>query len=323
VIRGRNVQGKVVVVTGANSGLGYETCRVFTCNGAHVVGLVRDQKKGAEFVSSIQKDVKAKTGKEGKVDFMLCDLNSLASVRRFTDAYIARGLPIHVLILNAGLMVPPVLTTDDGFDSQFGVNHIAHHLLTTRLLDVLKRSAPARVVVLSSAGHMISGIRWEDVLFTLPGTYNKWVAYGQSKTANLLFAKWLNELMRRQNVLVTVNAVHPGTISTGLKRHSDDADAKMMAAYRIRWKTVPQGAAGHVWVATAPQFETEGGHYADGFTLDQNAPHANDMKAAERLWALTERMIAEGPSAAAPTAEVRAAHAARTAAVPAAPPKTS
>jgi len=145
------------------------------------------------------------------------------------------------------------------------------------------------------------------MMFSISGTYNKWISYGQSKTANILFAKWLNELLRRQNANVTVNALHPGVIRTNLSRHMDESDTKMILSRPFRYKTIPQGAATTVWVATDPEFEKSGGNYCFDCAIQTPMAYAADLKAAERLWALTERMIAQGPSSVAPTPEAIAA----------------
>jgi len=197
-LKGVNVAGKVVVVTGANIGIGLETARVFAKAGAHVIGAVRDMKKAEAAFDKIRKSVK-----DCNLTAMSLDLNDLKSVREFAAAFKAKNLPLHILICNAGIMALKERTlTAQKFEAQFGVNHVAHHLLVNLLLDVVKKSAPARIVVLSSGAHQRGNIVWDDI--QSEKKYDKWLAYAQSKTANILFAKHLNSLLAKENAKVEV-----------------------------------------------------------------------------------------------------------------------
>jgi len=167
-LKGINVAGKVVVITGANNGIGLETARVFAKAGAHVIGAVRDMKKADAVFDPIRKS-------GGKIDAMSLDLNSLKSVRTFADAFKAKNLPLNILICNAGIMAVKDRTlTEDNLEMQFGVNYVAHHLLVKLLLEVIKKSAPARIVMLSSLAHQISGINFDDINFEKKNIINGW-----------------------------------------------------------------------------------------------------------------------------------------------------
>jgi len=284
-VKGMDFKGRVFLVTGANTGLGLETARVLVAHNAHVVVTVRDEAKCKTTLETLRKEA----GKEARVDGVVMDLNSLRSVRDGARQFIEKKLPLHVLILNAGVMACPPGVTADGFETQLGVNHVAHHLFTSLLLPVLRASAPARIVALSSGAHFRGGIKWDDMHF-VKTPYNKYLSYAQSKTANILFARWLNALLQRENARITVNALNPGPIMTDLGRHLTAAEIAAFPAFR--WKTIPQGAATQVIAATAPEYATQGGLYLDNANPAVSAPHASDMAQAERLWEATEKMIA-------------------------------
>jgi NAD(P)-dependent dehydrogenase (short-subunit alcohol dehydrogenase family) len=291
----RSYRGATVVITGANSGIGFETARVFARADAHVVVTVRDDAKGKETVSAIQSEYKG-----ANIEYVKMSLESLSSVRQCGEAFMKRGLPVHLLILNAGVMACPYAVTEDKFELQMGVNHIAHQLFATLLLPAVKRAAPSRIIMLSSVAHVRSDIRWSDPLWTGAGSYDKWVAYGQSKTANILFAKHLNAMMIREGVQVSVNAVHPGGIVTNLRRHLDASDAATFAARVLRWKSIAEGAASTLVAATADAYaepKAGGGHYIVDCNVARPLPYAEDMTSAALLWELTERWISQGPSA--------------------------
>ncbi len=323
-MKGQNIAGRVFVVTGGNSGIGYEAVRVLAGAGAKVIFTARDQKKIDETVAELKKGQAS-----ADVTGMICSLENLKSVKSFAEAYIKRDLPLHVLILNAGVMACPPSLTDDKFEMQIGVNHIAHHYLTTLLLPVLKKSAPARVVVLSSGAHRRHNVNFDDLHWTKAGSYDPWFAYGSSKTANILFAKQLNADMKKQGVKIVANAVHPGVIATNLGRHiaggmnsivaaaakpaaagdskDSKSDVKAAAAaptpaptgsavlpvnFIPRMKSIAQGAATTLLVATNPKWATEGGLYFSDCNPFTPLPYAQDMAAAEKLWKLTEAEIA-------------------------------
>jgi len=283
---GRGLKGRVAVVTGGNSGIGFETARVLAKQGAKVIVTVRDEKKANEAVAALKKEVP-----NGDVDAMVCALDSLKSVRAFAANFTARKLPLHLLILNAGIMAPPRATTEEKFESQFGVNHIGHFLLTDQLLPIVKASGPSRIVVLSSGAHWRGDVNWNDLQWEK--SYDKWLAYGQSKTANILFAKQLQENLKKEGAKVTVNAVHPGVIRTNLSRSIPaDEQHAMVAQPRFRFKSVGQGASTTLVAALSPDLEGNGGNYMMNCVVTPPAKYAADMDAAARLWKITVDLIA-------------------------------
>ena len=229
----------------------------------------------------------------------LLDLTSLDSVRAFAAGFLAAHDELHLLVNNAGVMNTPYGTTTEGFELQFGTNHVGHFLLTCLLVPALVAGAPSRVVNLSSGGHMGSDIVWDDPNFE-HREYDKFAAYGQSKTANILFSVELDRRLGARGV--HAYAVHPGMIATELGRYmtKDDMTALMERAKRgpsggmPPRKSIEQGAATTVWAATAPGLEQQGGTYlADCQVTDQHAPWARDPQSAQRLWMLSEELVGE------------------------------
>jgi NAD(P)-dependent dehydrogenase (short-subunit alcohol dehydrogenase family) len=301
VVDGIDLGGRNVIVTGAASGIGVETARALAAAGAEVTLGVRSVEKG----EGVARDIRASAAR-GSVRVAALDLADFASVRRFADAFLARSVPLHVLVNNAGIMACPLARTAEGFESQFATNHLGHFLLAARLAPALRAAKRSRVVSLSSTGHRLSGIVFEDVHFERRD-YHKWLAYGQSKTANALFAV---ELERRgRDAGISANAVHPGGIMTGLQQHLAreemdamgwlDADGKP----RVGFKSPAQGAATSVWAATAPELEGRGGRYLEDCNESEPAqkdkpfagfhPHAMDPETAKRLWTVSEEMLGE------------------------------
>jgi NAD(P)-dependent dehydrogenase (short-subunit alcohol dehydrogenase family) len=233
-----------------------------------------------------------------RVEVDRLDLLEPASIDAFAARFVASGRPLHVLVNNAGIMAPPLMRDARGFESQLGTNHIGHFQLTARLWPALRAAKGARVVSLSSRGHSRAGIDFDDPQFERRG-YDKWIAYGQSKTANALFALALDA--RGEPHLVRAFAVHPGAVMTDLVR---SLPAEELQAIRARlvgstYKTTEQGAATSVWCATSPQLDDMGGVYcedadiatpvaADAIQLGGVRPWAMDPEAAERLWGLSE-----------------------------------
>jgi NAD(P)-dependent dehydrogenase (short-subunit alcohol dehydrogenase family) len=304
VIVGHDLTGKRVVITGANIGLGAETARVLAHAGAEMVLAVRNVEAGREVAARIA----AETGREPRV--LLLDLGSLASVRAFAAEF--GDVPINYLINNAGVMALPLGKTVDGFETQIGVNHFGHFLLTQLLLPNLIKGRPARVVQLSSSGHIWSGVDFDDLHFE-NREYNPWTSYGQSKTANVLFAVELTRRYRDQGV--TANAVMPGRIiETGLSRHTDADIYNQMPpmspavvkdeepAPTSPAKTIPQGVATTIWAVVAPELERLGGLYLEDCSIAKPWSEANprrgvkdwaqDPVAAERLWELSAAAVA-------------------------------
>ncbi|MET0181117.1 MAG: SDR family NAD(P)-dependent oxidoreductase [Novosphingobium sp.] len=298
VAAGHDLSGKRVVITGASSGLGAETARVLGVMGADHVLAARD----TAACESLADDLEQKTGRRAQV--VRLDLGDLGSVRACARAIGAA--PIHVLINNAGVMATPFGRTKDGFETQFGVNHLGHFVLTRALLPSLEAGAPARVIQLSSAGHIWSRIDFDDLDFE-GREYNPWVAYGQSKTANILFAVELTRRYRDKGI--TANAVMPGRIDeTGLGRHTTAQAVAVMPPMSVtegatppdpavRMKTTAEGAATTVWAALAPELEGVGGLYLEDCAVAQPwssarprrgvKPYALDPALAARLWQLS------------------------------------
>ncbi len=302
VIAGVDLAGKTAIVTGAASGIGVETARALASAGARVVMPVRSRDK-AEAVAA---DIRATTG-NAKVEVADMDLADFASVRAFADAFIAAGAPLDLLINNAGIMATPERRIMDGFELQFGTNHLGHMLLTCRLAPALLKGAPGRVVELSSIGHRRASINFDDPNFQ-HHPYDKWEAYGQAKTANSLFAVGLNRRLEPKGV--NAYAVHPGGIMTGLQRDMSAAEIKAFGwvddegRINDRFKTVSGGASTSVWCATSPLLAAGGGVYCEDCNIAQAVPAddpsfagvrpwAIDPDAAERLWTLSERLLGE------------------------------
>lgn len=296
VLSGTDLSGLNVLVTGTSAGLGVETARALADHGATVVGVVRDLDKARRNLDEA-----------GAADVTLyeADLASLASIRRFTDTFLSDGLDrIDVVIANAGIMACPQGQTDDGFDLQFGTNHLGHFLLVNRLMPLLLTGSPARVVLLSSAGHRLSDVNLDDPGFERT-PYDAWVSYGRAKTANVLFAVELDRRLRDRGVRAT--AVHPGVILTELGRHLTDetlnAMAKARGSRQLKFKTIPQGAATSVWAGFVARPDDVGGRYCEDGAVapvidDSNQSpgvmrYALDPSRAEALWALSEEMVGE------------------------------
>jgi NAD(P)-dependent dehydrogenase (short-subunit alcohol dehydrogenase family) len=309
VIEGIDLSGRHAIVTGASSGIGVETARALASVGAAVTLAVRDTDAGRRTATQIQDA----TGNES-VDVRPLDLADLASVAAFVATWTG---PLHILINNAGVMALPELElTQDGWELQFATNHLGHFALALGLHDGLAAAGDARIVSLSSRGHLRSPVVFDDINFK-SRPYDPWLAYGQSKTANVLFAVGATDRWAADGV--TANAVHPGGImETNLARHMDPEQVAQLRAAAastgsttqtingapIRFKTIAQGAATSVLVATSPRLEGVGGRYFEdcneaerlpsdnvGTAPSGVAPYALDPDAAERLWELSLRAV--------------------------------
>jgi NAD(P)-dependent dehydrogenase (short-subunit alcohol dehydrogenase family) len=302
VIAGHDLSGKEAIVTGGTSGLGYQTALALATAGAQVVVTSRDPARGGAAAAALR----AHTGNQ-KVVYRQLDLTSIGSVTGWARRHAAAGRPLHILVNNAGVMAPPVTRTADGFELQFGVNHLAHFALTCGLLPALRAAGSARVICLTSSAHRRSDIDYGDPNYRRR-PYDPWQAYGQSKTANALFAAAFTTRVRGQGV--TANAVMPGAIRTGLQRHLSaaqlrergwlDAEGGWAAA---GWKTAEQGAATSVWAAVAPELEGAGGRYLEDCAIavpwtgpgqlpgGHYLPYAMDPGNAGRLWELSSRLL--------------------------------
>ena len=303
VLAGLSLHGKVALVTGGYSGIGLETVRALAGQGARVIVPVRDRAKATP----------ALAGVAGQVEAVDLDLGHLPSVHGLCQT-LASTLPrLDLLINNAGIMACPETRVGPGWEAQFATNHLGHMALTLGLLGLLQRTGGARVVALSSTGHKISGIRWDDVHFRA-APYEKWQAYGQSKTANALFANALSRRLKSSGG--GAFAVHPGGIFTPLQRHLDIAeqvrlgwvneDGSPSELAKAGFKTPQQGCATTLWAATSAQLAGRPGVYCEDCDVaaptDRASPyarfrgveaHACDDEAAERLWALSEQMLAQ------------------------------
>lgn len=271
VVRGVDLTGKAVVVTGAASGIGVETARALASTGATVTMAVRDVAAGQGVAAQL----------DGAVRVEELDLADLTSV----DAFVARWRgPLHVLVNNAGVMNTPQGRTAQGFELQFGTNHLGHFALALGLHDALVADGAARIVSVSSSGHGSSPVVFDDLFFQRR-PYDPGAAYGQSKTANVLFAV---EATRRWAADgITANALMPGGIFTGLQRHWDpDVLAAAKADYGDQAKTPEQGAATSVWVATAPELAGIGGRYYEDCHQAELVPQITDGVHGVVAWAL-------------------------------------
>ncbi len=302
VLEGIDLTGRLALVTGASAGLGVETSRALASHGAAVVMAVRDTVKGERAAEQIRASVPG-----AELEVRGVDLSSLASIRAFGELFRAAHPQLDLLINNAGVMAAPQARTADGFDLQLGTNHLGHFLLTKQVLPALKAAAAAgrdvRIVNLSSGGHRRSGMRWADPHYrTSP--YDKWEAYGQSKSANVLFTVALERRLSSHGIHSF--AVHPGVIATELSRHLSQDDFKDLAsrapAGALRRKTIEAGAATSVWAATAPELAGKGGVYLEDVHIAEPAQeggshgvsaHAIDPDDAERLWSWSEQEIGE------------------------------
>jgi len=277
VLAGVDLTGKVAVVTGASVGLGLETARALAAHGAQVALAMRNPVKGAE-----ARDVVGPNG-----ELVGLDLASLDAVRAGATAVLERLPQIDLLVNNAGVMATPLGRTADGFELQLGTNHLGHFLFTALLAPSLRDGA--RIVNVSSRGHLGSGMDWDDPHYRTR-EYNKWQAYGQSKTANILFTRGL---ARRG---FTAYAVHPGMIVTELYRYLPDGERAAVqnrptASDGTATKTVPQGAATIVWAATADAIPS--GSYLADCAVAEAAPHATDADDVERLWTWSEDQVGQ------------------------------
>lgn len=288
VLAGRDLSGKIAVVTGGYSGVGLETTRALAEAGATVVVPARTE-------------AKARTALDGipRVEIETLELIDPASIDAFATRFLNSERPLDMLINNAGIMAPPLRRDARGYESQFATNHLGHFQLTARLWPALKHAGKARVVSLSSTGISFGGVDFDDPNF-MRHEYNKWKAYGQSKTANALFAVALDK--RGEEHGIRAFSVHPGGIWTDLAR---DLSVEELA-FDGELKTPEQGAATSVWCATSPQLDGKGGVYCMDVDIAESIPAftpevpgqqprgvlpwAVDPELAERLWVLSEQM---------------------------------
>lgn len=305
VLDGVNLSGKRVLITGASAGLGVETARALAAHGAAVVGAARDLIKAQRATEIVRKDA----AHGGSLELVALDLADLKSVRTCADALVKDGRPFDLVICNAGVMACPKSKTADGFETQFGTNHLGHFVLVNRIVSLMKKGA--RLINLSSAGHRFADVDLEDPNFEHT-EYTEFGAYGRSKTANALFAVEFDR--RHKGEGIRAAAIHPGGIQTELGRHmtpeilqqmlkSIEDSNKEAKAPAFQWKTIPQGAATSVWAAIVAPAEEIGGKYCEDCHVaimnDNPAarggvrPYALDAANAKALWAKSEEMVGE------------------------------
>ena len=308
VLRGIDLSGRRIVITGAASGLGFESARALAASGASVIVLARSGERTDGALTELRRLVP-----DGQFTGYVVDLADLADIDRFAGPFLESNDQFDVLMNNAGVMACPFGRTVDGFETQFGTNHLGHFALTALLAPALLRGTSPRVVTLSSAGHSRSDVDLDDPNFERT-EYSPWIAYGRSKTANALFAR---ELASRYGPKVLSFSVHPGGIVTELGRHLDDTLVSDMAEFAraraerfgdldetgqprtMRFKTVPAGAATQVWASTTQELSQHNGAYlADcglgvlGANPSTNGfmPYLLDDDHAARLWSLSEEL---------------------------------
>jgi NAD(P)-dependent dehydrogenase (short-subunit alcohol dehydrogenase family) len=315
IVKDHDLSGKTAVVTGGTSGIGTETARALAAAGAEVIMPTRD----IEFGSAIADNLITTTGNP-KIRIYEMDLSDFDSVRRFADNFMTEYPQLDILINNAGVMACPLTRTAQGYELQFATNHLGHFLLTAALAPALAASTGCRVVALSSVAHQLSPVIFDDIHFE-QRRYDKWLAYGQSKTANALFAYALNERLRTCGGQAF--AVHPGAIITNLQRHMSRDEMEALGwidekgAVRKGFKTAAQGAATAVWAATSRALLRLGGAYCEDCQLAEPAEdgemnrgvhaHARDPYAAAKLWDISERLVDQPFSLPVPGLRVQAA----------------
>lgn len=304
VLAGHDLSGKRVLITGVSAGLGVETARALVAHGASVVGAARDLGKARDATAPVRAALKP----GATFDLVELDLASLKSIRAAADHLVKQGKPFDVVIANAGVMATPKGQTADGFETQFGTNHLGHFVFVNRVASLIKPGG--RVVALSSAGHRFAEVDLDDPNFERT-PYAPFVAYGRSKTANALFAVEFDRRHKTRGVRAT--AVHPGGIQTELGRHMTPEliqqmmtsinQARPAGAPPFQFKTVPQGAATTVWAGFVADADAVGGRYCedchvahvnpDPNTRDGVRPYAIDAGRAKALWAKSEEMVGE------------------------------
>jgi NAD(P)-dependent dehydrogenase (short-subunit alcohol dehydrogenase family) len=310
VLSGVNLKGKRILVTGVSAGIGVETARSLAAHGAQVVGAARGLNKAEAATTQVRKDAAAHGGSFELVEL---DLASLKSVRACADQLLAKGEPLDVVIANAGVMATPFGKTVDGFETQFGTNHLGHFVLVNRIAPLIRKGG--RLINLSSSGHRFSNVDLEDPNFERT-PYDPWIAYGRSKTANILFAVAFDKRHRDRGVRAA--AVHPGGIQTELSRYVDPSHIQKMVEQMnqqlaaegkppFQFKTIPQGAATSVWATVVGPADEIGGRYCEnchvGNIVPDNATisaisegvraYALDPNTAEALWKKSEELVGE------------------------------
>lgn len=308
VLSGIDLRGKRILVTGVSAGLGVETSRSLAAHGAHVVGAARDLSKAETATAQVRMDA----ANRGGFELIELDLGNLKSVRACADRLLAQDDPFDVVIANAGVMATPFGHTADGFETQFGINHLGHFVLVNRIASLIR--AGGRLINLSSLGHRRANVDLEDPNFEQT-TYEPFVAYGRSKTANILFAVAFDKRHRDRGVCAA--AVHPGAIQTELGRYLNGDIQKLMEERNqqlaaegkppVHWKTIPQRAATSVWAAMVAPADKICGRYCENCHVSEIVPedvavnsmsegvlgYALDPTNAEALWKKSKELVGE------------------------------
>jgi len=290
------IKGKNVLITGVSpKSLGSEVARVIAKVGA---GLVIIAGRSRAKLEQTEKDIKSETP-SANIRILILDLDSLAAVRAAADEVLAYPEPLHVLFNNAGIMAIDYRKTVDGHEAQWGVNYLGHFLFTARIFPKLRESGNPRIVNVTSNGHALGSIRFDDIGFSDGEKYDRWEAYAQAKSANILFSR---ELARRG---VLAFSPHPGGIMTGIASEAPKEDMMKFGIYNEKgepinnehhtWKTLGEGASTHIVAAFDPTIIPQNGSYLVDATVqdDQAAPHARDMEDAKKLWELSEQQVGE------------------------------
>jgi NAD(P)-dependent dehydrogenase (short-subunit alcohol dehydrogenase family) len=310
VLSGVNLKGKRILVTGVSAGLGVETARSLAAHGAQVVGAARDLNKAKVATEQLRRDAAANGGRFELVEL---DLANLKSVRACADRLLAKEEPLDVVIANAGVMATPFGHTADGFETQFGTNHLGHFVLVNRVASLIR--AGGRLINLSSSGHRYANVDLDDPNFERT-PYEPFVAYGRSKTANILFAVAFDRRHRSRGIRAA--AVHPGGIQTELGRYVDPSRLEKIIEQMnqqlaaegkalFQWKTTPQGAATSVWAGVVASADEIGGCYCENCHVGKTVPddttitavsegvhgYALDAENAEVLWKKSEELVRE------------------------------
>ncbi len=277
----KDMNGKICLITGANSGIGKVTALELAKLGAKVVMFCRNSKRGEDALA----EIKQKSG-NASVDLMIADLASLDSVRRFAADFKAKYNKLHVLINNAGIHYPERKLTIDGYEAMFAVNHLGHFLLTLLLLDMIKASAPARIINVSSEAHVFSKIDFDDL--NLDKKFNEFQAYGRSKLANIYFTYELAE--RLAGTGVTVNCLHPGMVKTNFQRYSkmvQDAIKKAPPGLLI---SPEEGAKTTIYLATSTEVENVTGRYFENLKAKKSSRRSYEREIQKKLWEISEKL---------------------------------
>ncbi|WP_127583559.1 SDR family oxidoreductase [Paenibacillus koleovorans] len=272
------MQNQTVLVTGANSGMGLATTIALARRGAHVVMLCRSQQRGNAALA----EARAQSGTD-RIELMLCDLGSLASIRAFAAAFLAKHSTLDVLVNNAGVVTVKRQTTTDGFEAMLGVNHLGHFLLTQLLLDAILRSPNGRIVNVSSGAHKIGRFDFDNP-FLVKG-YSPWRGYSQSKIANIWFTRELARRLALEGGSATVNALHPGAVGTNIGVNRDTGFGKtVLRLLRPFFLTPEQGADTAIYLATSPDVRGVSGEYFYQRLVAPISELAQDDALARRFW---------------------------------------